>query len=273
MPLSCVIVNEGRDCNEPLSDAQPRVRSAAGKLLDLIEVIADGGMSGLTTMELASSAGLDKTTASRLLAELTARDWVARDTASRRYRPGSVFLRAVRAAVEIDPDHINTVIYPLLNELRDASGETATLNRKVERTQVIVAGAESLAPLRRAATIGAITPLTGGPTGKAILAFCPEDFIKALLSELPVDERRIVSGELELIRRQRYFSWKSRPADGLGIIASPVFSSAGEVYGALVLAGPLTRFDEAAREKMAPGLLDAAATVTVTLGGRVPPTK
>src|SRR5206468_3180438 len=141
--------NDGPDRNGPLRDSPRSGRSAAGKLLDLIEAMIDGGTRGLTTMEIASSAGLDKTIVSRRLAELTERNWVTRDAESRRYRPGAVFLRAVRAAVEIDPEHINTMIYPLLSGLRDASGETATLNRRVDRAQVIVAGAESRAPLRR----------------------------------------------------------------------------------------------------------------------------
>lgn len=270
MPLNSVSVNDEADRNGLLQDRQQRGRSAAGKLLDLIEAMVDGGTNGLTTMEIATSASLDKTTASRLLSELAERGWVERDAVSRRYRPGRVFLGAVRAVV--DPKHINTMIYPLLNELRDASGETATLNRKVDRAQVVVAGAESHEPLRRGAQIGDITSLTGGSTGINILAFCPRDFIDEMLSELPTDQRRVVTGQLSRARRQLYLSYESEPALGVAVLSAPVFSSADEVYGALVLSGPSARFDATAREKIAHRLLNDAATVTATLGGSVPPT-
>lgn len=270
MPLDCVIMNDGPDRSAQLRDFQPKGRSAAGKLLDLIEAMVDGGTSGLTTMEIATSAGLDKTTASRLLAELSERNWVARDAESRRYRPGEVFLRAVRTAA--DPKNLNVIIYPLLNGLRDASGESATFNKRVDRVQVIVAAVESNQKLRRGVEMGDVTPLSRGPVGRTMLAYCPQDYTDELLNELPVDERQIASDLLPLIRRQHYLSWESAsPAIGEGIISAPVFSNGSEIYGALALSGPSARFDKSAREKVAHLLMDAAATVTDALGGRVPP--
>ncbi|GAA4493003.1 IclR family transcriptional regulator [Actinoallomurus oryzae] len=236
---------------------------AADRTLILLEHVARAsGPMGL--LEIAGRTGLDKTTCSRLLGLLVARGWLVRDTETKKYSVGPTLVGISMSASL--PDQVRLHFFPLLHELREASGETVSLQRRFGTLRVCVAGLESQHSLRRSLPIGSSMPLSAGPSGKAILAFADTETTAAAFAGLEEARHQTVHDHLGQIRRTGYLSTDGDRTPGVGAIAAPLFDRGG-VYGSLTLAGPSSRFDAAARQAMLPMLLRAARDLTVLLGG------
>jgi IclR family transcriptional regulator, KDG regulon repressor len=142
--------------------------TSAARAFDILdEVVGRSEPAGL--MELAAATGLDKSTASRLLALLCDRGLVARDPATRRYEPGpSLLLLGTRV---LDGSMLRATAHSHMQRLRDLSGETVTLQLRVGLQRVCIDGVESLQLVRRVIHIGEANPLYIGVSGKVITAF------------------------------------------------------------------------------------------------------
>jgi DNA-binding IclR family transcriptional regulator len=215
-------------------------------------------------LEIAGNTGLDKTTCSRLLGLLVARGWLVRDAETKKYSVGPTMVGISMSASL--PQQVRLHFFPLLHELREASGETVSLQRRFGSLRVCVAGLESQHSLRRSLPIGSSMPLTAGPSGKVILAFADADATAEALAGLDEPRQQAVHEHLGLIRTSGYLSTDGDRTPGVGAIAAPLFDRGG-VYGSLTLAGPSSRFDAAARQAVLPMLLRAARDLTVLLGG------
>ena len=217
---------------------------AVRRALDLLIALArTGGEASLTKLQ--QSAGLNKSTAYQLLAGLRARGFVEQNSETRHYRLGPTVLEI--AASFLNDSDLITSAQPVLKQIRDRTGETATLHLLVGDQRVTVAKAESTITLRRAAALGEVVPLLRGSAGKSILAFMGPRRIQSVISRaqrsgaLKKSETQLLLKKLQSIRRRGF--WINRGehvAGGFGI-AVPLFGPGGEVIGSLALSGPLQR--------------------------------
>jgi DNA-binding IclR family transcriptional regulator len=169
-------MNENR-----FSDNKPTGVQAVRRALDLLIALARaGGESTLT--ELIKQVGLNKSTAYQLLASLQARGFVEKSGETRHYRLGPTVLEI--AASFLDESDLITRAEPALKEIRDRTGETATLHLLVGDQRVTVAKAESSNPIRRTVSLGDVAPLLRGSGGKSILAFMGPRRIQSVISRL-----------------------------------------------------------------------------------------
>jgi DNA-binding IclR family transcriptional regulator len=146
---------------------------------------------------------------------------------------------------------------------------TAGFHRRAGDRRVAIAGVESHHDVRRGFNAGESCSLLVGPSSKAILAFLPEVERSGMLAaggsagaDLAEVERHIA-----FLREHHYLSTDSDRTAGVGAIAAPVFDASG-VVGSVVSSGPVTRFDEPARERARKAILAAADTISLALGGR-----
>ncbi|HEY9522294.1 MAG TPA: IclR family transcriptional regulator [Thermopolyspora sp.] len=235
---------------------------AAERTLVLLEQVARASTPcGL--LEIAGKAGLDKTTCSRLLTLLVARGWLVRDAETKKYSVGPTFVGTAMSASL--PDQIRLHFFPLLQELREASGETVSLQRRFGQLRVCVAGLESREMLRRGLPVGDSLPLTAGPSGKVILAFAGADTLNELTAGLTHEQQQVVREHLQLARQVGYLSTDGDRTPGVGAISVPLFAHDG-VYGSLTLAGPCSRFDAPTRQASLPALFGAARDLSALLG-------
>ncbi|MCI2418403.1 IclR family transcriptional regulator [Saccharopolyspora sp. K220] len=240
--------------------------TSADRALDLLdEIAARPAPTGL--MELATAAGLDKSTASRLLAVLCGRGLVTRDPDTRRYEPGPALLLLATRVLDNSP--LRATAHSHLQRLRDASGETVTLQLRVGLQRVCVDGADSSQPVRRVAHIGEANPLYVGVTGKVITAFLPSEQVASVLADGASAGRDMsrLPRELELIRRRGYHASIGDKGVGIAGISAPVLTSRGVIAG-LTVSGPHDRWTVPRMEEFAPTLLAAAREVSTALGGR-----
>lgn len=229
----------------------------AARTFDLLEFVA-GSDRPASLLEVAEQSGIDKSTSSRLLAFLVGRGYLERDPVSRRYWVGPSALALSGPALR--RFGIQEIASPILEQLRDASGETATVHVCVGDDRLCTGGAESRHQLRRVVPLGERLPLhAGGSSGRIIAAF----------SGPPEAPERADAAWRKVVRAKGYFAGVDDRTEGAAGISAPLFGRQG-IYGSITIAGPSERWTMAQMTAFAPELLRAARRITAALGGTFP---
>lgn len=210
----------------------------------LLELLADaGGSLGLT--QLASASGLPLPTIHRLMATLTTRGYVRRES-SRRYSLGPRLVRLGEAASRA----FGVWARPSLRKLVDLTGETANLAMLDGDTVLYVAQAPSPHSMRMFTEPGRrVLPHCTG-VGKALLAQLPADDARAILARtgMPAQTPATVTDpdklidQLTVIRTQGFATDDGEQEIGVRCVAVPVTGAPGLV--AISVSGPQARVTE-----------------------------
>ncbi len=247
-------------------------------------LVADGDL-GVT--ELAEQLRLAKSVSHRLVAALTDAGYLSRDAVTRRYRLGP---KAVRLGlVALAQINISQHARQYLEALATETGETATLSILDGEHRVYVQQVESSQTIRQTVQLGQHAPLYVGASGKALLAYLPEERGRQIVRHAmrsaatqatgaPLDERRLLD-ELAEIRAQGFAISQSERILGAASAAAPVFDHHGEVVASLSVASvtvrhgraDLTRFGELVRgfaERLSADLGWTGARGASPAGGR-----
>lgn len=238
---------------------------SAKRLLRLIAHVATAEQ-GIGLIEVATRAGLDKSTTARLLSAAQDEGWIWRHPEAKYYEPGPELLRI--ASMAGLPHSVDQLVRASLQRLRDATGETATFQAVVGERRVCLAGVESKHHLRTSIPSTEVLPLDGGLVGKCLLAYCQESVRQRVLSELaPVARREKVQDLIGVIREQGFVEGVSDRTPGISTSAAPLFSS-GQLLGVLAVTGPSERFDSQSRASAVTHLLRERQVLGSQLEGR-----
>ncbi|PRY10835.1 IclR family transcriptional regulator [Kineococcus rhizosphaerae] len=208
--------------------------------LDVLDAL-QRGQGPLRLSDIAHSTGLTLPTVSRILATLQSRGYVAAE--GRRFRVGPSVLAAAHSFLV--NDRLVGGARPYLQELAAATGLTCSLYERVGFDRVLVARVDGARPLRYELPIGRRLPLHLG-AGKAISVDFDAEELDALaehldrfpdVSGVPLD-RGELERDLETLRRNGFHVSVSERAAGVMALSVPVRTPAGELLGALSLAGP-----------------------------------
>ncbi len=188
----------------PRADHSP---SGGAQLLDraiiLLDLVADGGVEGLSLKELTARSGLNTATCHRILNTLVGHKLLARDDKKRRYRLGARMaiygLRAARGPGLISRCEV------ALTRLRRRTGDTTHLMTRFNHDSVCLdrRDGECIVPTLTG-SIGGSVPLGVGPGSIAMLAFLDED-----------EQDYIIRANL-----QRYASYRDLTEDKVGQLIS-----------------------------------------------------
>lgn len=239
------------------------------KALRILEHLTQAEMpQGVT--ELAIDLRLSKSSVHRPLTTLLQLGYVTQEASSGLYA-ASLKLWGIGSAV-VDRLDLKRVAAEPMAELAAATGETVHLSILDGYEVVQIDKIECQHPIRAYSPVGGRAPVHCIATGKAMLAFQSEAFIKAATANLTqatkntvVDRARLLT-ELKRIRRSGISI--SRGAWQLGVdgIAVPVRDSACRVVGGLGISGPAIRFRGKQCARFGPLLIAAAATISRALG-------
>lgn len=243
---------------------------ASGRVIDVLLLFTDGP-ARLGVSWIARELGLSKAVVHRILQSLASRGMVALDPVSREYRLGPA--AAALGARALRDSDLRTAALDVLRELRDATGETATLTVPVPGGRVYLDQVEGSHEIKMTVELGRRFPLHAGSSGKCMLAFLPEAQRQSLLAgPLPAltpgtvtDPARLAS-ELAVIAERGYAVSAGERQRDAGSVAAPVFGLAGEVIGAISVCGPKFRITEEFAGKVAPDLTAAAARISRRMG-------
>jgi DNA-binding IclR family transcriptional regulator len=226
----------------------------------------------LTLSEIRSSTGYPTSTVQRLVANLVAEEFLDRD--GDKFRIG-VNLAYWASAATRGLDQLD-VIRPVLNALRDTTGETTSVFRLEGTHRVCVAMAETRHSLRRELHVGKIAPLHAGSAGRVLLAWNPAVAEAAMaatlerLTEHTITDPVRLRAELDQTRRDGYSVTSDERDEGATGLAAPIFDSMGELMGALSVSGPSIRVTAAKWPEWVDPLAGAAEEATRLIGGRLP---
>jgi DNA-binding IclR family transcriptional regulator len=197
--------------------------------------------------EASDATGLARSTTHRLLATLSAQDFVRQDPATRAYFAGSALLELARSlSRDIE---LREIARAEMQAMVKRTGETANLVVLQDGKAVFIEGLEGPNVLRISARIGN----TGAPYatagGKAILAemtdaqvarLHPGEKLPRLTSNTIASQRKLLRALAE-VRAAGYATSSGESHMGVFAVACAIKGASGTVYGALSLAAPLAR--------------------------------
>ena len=246
--------------SNPASPDSPkgvRPLSSVLKTLAVLDAMAEARKS-LRLVELARMLGAERATVYQRLVTLIEAGWVEQ-LEDGSFRLTMHAARLTNAALE--QANLGVRIVPLMQELVDATGETASLAVLDGPGARIVQRVESEGILRAELKVGAMLSFDNSASGQILAAYLPPDRMQRMIDNGVTPPPADV---LERVRREGYAVSGPR-LEGIVANAAPVFEASGRCIAALSLVGPKPRFDA---EKTRPALCESAAKITQMLRGQ-----
>jgi DNA-binding IclR family transcriptional regulator len=245
---------------------------AVRRAMRVLKVFA-GSRPEIGLSELARVAGLNKTTVFRLLSAFEGEGFVQRAPEGGAYRLGpeltALGLRALGAT---------DLLFAAQAELRalaEATQETASLDVLVGREVLILEEAVGGRVLKAVSEVGARWPAHATSTGKALIAFLPEEqrqeFLTSPLRKLTpktLCDPEALRRELRRIRARGYATMREELENGLAAVGVPVMDADGRALAALSISGPSARLTAKRTSDITQRLSAAASRVSKRLGFR-----
>lgn len=227
------------------------------RVVAILESVA-GSHGAATPARVSTDIALSLSTVSRIMRDLAEEQMLDRlDDGT--YLVGSRLFTLVRDA-RAGGDAMST-IHRVLGELRDRTGETASLNVRRGENRVCIASVDSRHELRRVVPVGDVIPLVGTATGHALMAELDAAEQTAL-----IDRARATPSRVDLLAHLRETAERGWAVQADGVLAGvtgvavPV-RAGGRVVAAVTLSGPTTRMPATVVEQVVPDLEDAARRI------------
>jgi IclR family transcriptional regulator, acetate operon repressor len=210
--------------------------------------------------DLASAAGLPKSTASRLVSALERRGLIEQDGERGRLRPGPAILRvAERGMLE---RNLVELARPSLDRLAEASEETINLAVPAHDGVEHIAQVDSRHFLGAGQWLGRSVGYEHSANGKVFAAFGRAAFGPASAPPAGAPASR----ELDAVRQTGFATSIDELEIGLSAMAAPVRGAHGEVIAALSISGPTLRMTPERIEELRPILTSEATSLSRRLG-------
>lgn len=255
---------------EPVDYLGPR---SPLRVMQIVELLAESSR-GLSLTQLSEQLDIPKTSVLSHLRVLLAAQYLSQEDARYLLGPAALRLGLLISAGASVP----VVVKPLLEELVEATGETAMLaildGQSAEA--VYVARAEGIHAVRFSPSIGARRPLYCTAFGRALLASQSDEFIahyfgsRALerVTQHTVSSERGLRQILRDIRSSGVASTQEEHTRDAGAIAAPIFERGKSVSYAMGIALPVSRMGEPRTLRgLEKAVIDAASKARHALGG------
>lgn len=201
----------------------------------------------LTLAQLSQKTGMYKSTILRLLQSLDAYGYVNRlDGGAYVLGPKPVRL----AGLATKSLHPAEVVMPVLRELVQAAGESASFYVRSGTQRLCAYRVDSPRSVRDNVQVGQLLPLDKGAAGRVLMDF---------------EHRADAGAQANAAMLVRISRGERDPETAA--LACPVFGADNRLQGAVTLSGPLTRFGENETRAMVSPLIAAALKLTVGFMG------
>lgn len=219
----------------------------AGRTLDVFEAFAEA-RAPLTLTELAQRTGTPISSCHALVRTLQARGYLYVLDERRRVYPTRRLLDVARTITDHDP--LLEQLRPLLENLRERTGETVILGKRHGEHVVYLDVIEGVHTVRYTARAGDIKPLHSSAIGKAMLGVLPDEELRTLIAHLElarVTPNTLVRAEdlvrdLERGRERGYFV--TRGENVVDVMAMAIVRQVAGQWLGVALAGPISRMSQ-----------------------------
>jgi DNA-binding IclR family transcriptional regulator len=242
------------------------------RAFQVLDILARTGHAGVS--EIAEELGVHKSTVSRLLGSMVAREIVRQNNDRGKYQLGFGILRLASAI----PGRLSLVheARSILENLADEYKET--VNLAVLRSNYAVNVDQAMGPSTLATYdwVGSLTPLHATSSGKVLLAALSTDERNQIYKKVgltsrtsrTVTDRSALENELLSVARDGYAIVHEEFEIGLTAVAAPVYNHVGTVIAAVSISGPSFRFDPENTPGLIEGLREAGLRISAKLGYR-----
>lgn len=224
--------------------------------------------------QISCNLGFPPSTVRRLLKVMMSRRLIQQDAKTKLYRlgPGLFYLASVaREGLEI-----RKIALPIMERLRDLTGENAVLHELRDGKRVCLEKLESTEVLRDTLKVGDQFPAHAGASGKVLLAYLPlqellnylksTHALKALTPRTVTDPKKLMA-EFARIKKQGFaFSCGERVMDGLCAISAPIFDNEGRAPYSLTITLTPFRLQVKGRAKLVELVKKSADEISLKLG-------
>lgn len=245
-------------------DASTRIQSV-DRAVDLLQAVA--AATSATAPDLARACGLNRATAWRLLKTLQSRGLVALDETTGRY---SIGLTAMELGNAAGPDVLVAAARPVLEQTSRQTGETAALAIPGMGGLTYVDEVTPTAVLT-ASWLGRSVPVHATSTGKALLAFLPDDQVRRVLggpltafTPTTITDPAALAAELAATRTRGYGTCAGELESSLYGVSAPVLDRNGRPLAVLSIWGPQDRLHAALFAELGDVAVRAAARISST---------
>lgn len=261
-----------------MREGSSSVDSPVLKAIKILKRLAEGHRP-MGVQEVAVSTALNVSTVHRLLHLMAQDEIVSYDAKDRTYRVGTEFMRL--AAKVLGSESLVGRVRPVVADLAEQLDETCAfaIYEPKRRTKVIAIVERGTHPLGYHFEIGSRDGLHAGASGKAILAFLPDDEIEQILSgplpkltEFTVVDPAELRREILEIREKGYSTSGGERIPGAGFgIGAPVFGPHKGIVGSIVVTVPAFRWYSGRLPVASRKLIETADRITalanLELGG------
>lgn len=227
----------------------------------------------LSIQQFSEILNLPKSTVHRLITTLVHRGFVEQDSQTRNYRLG---LRLYALGTKVVATRgINSEAAPVLRELIEQCGETASVSVLDDTEAVIIEKIESNQTIRVTSQIGNRNPLHCTGSGKVFMAYANPEVVDKILKQISPLKRytkNTITDPIKLkenlaeIKARGYALDDEEIFDDQFCISAPVRNSKGEVFAAITVSGPLNRIKAKEPDKIGARVVEAADELSRRLG-------
>jgi len=218
----------------------------------------------MSVIELQKRVGLSRPTLYRLLHTLASRGLIEAEGDPQRFRLAHGVMSL--AHVWLKGLDVVTIARPIVEELRERTGETAALFRLQEDRGICILECESRHVLSISRGIGDSLTVAQGATGKAMLAFMDPARQAAFLDRLTDQQRAQLEEPLRIARKKGYTTSRSEIFVGAVAVSAPYFDHRGNVIGSIGIYGPSARVNDDEVARFAKLVIDAGQRISRLLG-------
>lgn len=197
------------------------------KAVAILDAVAEQPCS---LADLVHATGLTRPTAHRLALALQRHRMVARDQA------GHFVIGPAPLAWAAAGDDLRLRAERIVTELRDATGLSAQVYRRVGDDRLCIAAAEPATGLRDTVPVGSLLTLRAGSAAQILVAWLPEPERQTLTRGAAYQD-----ADLAAVRRRGWAHSLGQREPGVGSLSVPVHDAQGRVVAAVSISGPQDR--------------------------------
>ena len=247
------------------------ISSTTLKAFAVLEVVAAANQA-ITISEVARDAGIDRSTAYRMLGTLQEAGYITQDETTKRFKLSYKVISLSRNLM-ID-NETNSLFYRTLKNIADITQETVGMSVLDGLQTVLVQQVKGGQRVNVVFQIGDRSELYCTSIGKLLLAYQDPPYVeRAIANGLvkhavnTITEAGDLRIELQRIRAQGYAFDDLELADDMRCVAVPVFESGGRVTRGFSISGPASRFSVEKLEQLKGPMLECARELSIKVGG------
>ena len=226
----------------------------------------------LRLAEISQHLGLHKSTAHRLLSLLKKKGLVVVDPMTQLYSLGPALVEL--AWIVLRQQDLRSLCRPFLEQLRQATNETVSLNIRMGNKRVCIEELPSDQEVKYSQAMGLTAPLHVGAPGKALLAFLPPDECEHVLATLTLEaltpetitDLEALRTELDRTRARGYAVSVGERSPWAAAVAAPIRDRSGQTIVAVSVLGPSHRLTAKVLKDLGGQVIKVAREISVVLG-------